>query len=247
MSVLEFLGLLLAGVGAGLFGGVAGLASVISYPALLATGLAPVSANVTNTVALVFSGLGTTLASRPELRGQRARVRALCQAGLCGGVVGAVLLLVTPSTLFARAVPVLIGISSAAVLLPRPAPHPDGVTRDRPWTLGAVFAISVYGGYFGAAAGVMLLALLLATTVETFAQSNALKNLVLGSANLVAAAIFAVAGHVHWLAVVPLAAGFFGGGLLAPRVVRRAPTRLLRLLVAAAGVVIAIRLGLEAY
>ena len=113
--------------------------------------------------------------------------------------------------------------------------------------VAAVFAIAVYGGYFGAAAGVMLLALLLATTAETLAQSNAMKNFVLFLANLCAAVIFAVVSSVHWLLVLPLAIGFFLGGLAAPAVVRRLPTGPLRLVIAAAGLGIAIKLGWQAY
>jgi uncharacterized membrane protein YfcA len=200
MSIVEAAGLLLAGLAAGLVGGIAGLASIVSYPALLAVGLSPISANVTNTAALVFSGAGATLGSQQELRGQRRRVRVLGVAGLCGGLLGATLLLLTPSDTFAKLVPWLIGLSSLAILLPRPRAHPTEPAPDRRWVVGSVFGIAVYGGYFGAAAGVMLLALLLATTSETLPQSNAMKNLVLFGANLVAAVIFSVRGSVHWLA-----------------------------------------------
>lgn len=247
MSIAQALGLVLAGIGAGLFGGIAGLASIISYPALLAAGLSPVSANVTNTVALVFSGLGSAVGGRPELRAQRHRVRTLGRAGLAGGLLGAGLLLFTPSTAFAKLVPILIGLSSLAVLAPRPKAHPVGPTRDRPAVVAGVFAIAVYGGYFGAAAGVILLAVLLATTTETLPQSNAMKNFVLFLANLVAAVIFALASSVHWLLVIPLATGFFVGGLAAPKVVRRLPTGPLRLVIAAAGLAIAIKLAVQAY
>lgn len=247
MTILEAAALVLAGIGAGLFGGIAGLASIISYPALLAVGLGPVSANVTNTVALVFSGLGSTLGSRPELRSQRHRVRALATVGLLGGLVGAGLLVLTPSGAFAKVVPILIGLSSLAVLSPRPKAHPAGLSKDRPAVVVGVFAISVYGGYFGAAAGVLLLALLLATTAETLPQSNAIKNLVLWLANLSAAVIFALVSSVHWLYVLPLAVGFFIGGLTAPRVVRRLPAGPLRIVIAVAGLAIAIKLAGQAY
>lgn len=247
MTIMEVAGLTLAGVGAGLFGGIAGLASIISYPALLAIGISPVSANVTNTVALVFGGIGSAIGAGPELRPQRHRIRTLGAAGLLGGLTGALLLLLTPSGAFARLVPILIGVSSLAVLLPRPRSHPIGLPKDRPVVVGSAFAISIYGGYFGAAAGVMMLALLLATTAETLPQSNAIKNLILALANLCAAVIFAVASSVHWLLVLPLAFGFFLGGLGAPWVVRRIPTGPLRLVIAAAGLGIAIKLGLQAY
>ena len=105
----------------------------------------------------------------------------------------------------------------------------------------------MYAGYFGAAAGVLLLALLLATTAQTLARNNALKNLLLGIANGVAAVAFVLFGPVHWAAVVPLAIGFLVGGRLGPIVVRRAPAGPLRTVIACAGLVLAIHLGLDAY
>ncbi|MEO6501798.1 MAG: sulfite exporter TauE/SafE family protein [Jatrophihabitantaceae bacterium] len=247
MSAYEFALLMLAGVAAGLTGAVTGLASVISYPALLATGLSPVIANVTNSVALVFSGLGSTLGARPELRGQARRMRTLGLAGLLGGAIGAVLLLLTPAAAFERAVPVLIGFASLCVLIPRPRVQRHHSGSDARWVVAGVFAVSVYGGYFGAASGVLMLALLLSATTESLPISNAIKNAVLGLANGIAALGFILFSDVRWLAVLPLALGFFAGGWLGPRLVRRLPAGPLRLLIATAGVLVAIRLGLQAY
>jgi uncharacterized membrane protein YfcA len=247
MSGSEFLLLLLAGVAAGLAGAITGLASVISYPALLAAGLPPVTANVTNTVALVFSGLGSTLGGRPELRGQGRRMRTLGLAGTLGGALGAVLLLVTPADAFERVVPVLIGVASVCVLIPRPRAQQHHSGSDARWVVIGVFAVSVYGGYFGAAAGVLMLALLLSATAESLPNSNAIKNAVLAVANGVAAIGFICFSDVRWLAVLPLAIGFFAGGWVGPLVVRRLPAGPLRLLIAAAGVLVAIRLAVLAY
>lgn len=247
MSGLEFALLLLAGVGAGLVGSVTGLASVISYPALLAAGIAPVTANVTNTVALVFSGVGSSIGARPELAGQGHRLRALGVAGLLGGTTGASLLLVTPSGSFVRVVPFLIGAASLCVLAPRPPADRQHSGTDARWVVVAVFAISIYGGYFGAGAGVVLLALLLSATAESLPQSNAIKNAVLAIANGVAAIGFILFSDIRWLAVLPLAIGFFAGGWLGPKLVRRLPATPLRVAIAVAGVAIAIRLGLQAY
>lgn len=247
MSGLEFALLLLAGVGAGLVGSVTGLASVISYPALLAAGIAPVTANVTNTVALVFSGVGSSIGARPELAGQGHRLRALAVAGLLGGTTGASLLLVTPSGSFVRVVPFLIGAASLCVLAPRPPADRQHSGTDARWVVVAVFAISIYGGYFGAGAGVVLLALLLSATAESLPQSNAIKNAVLAIANGVAAIGFILFSDIRWLAVLPLAIGFFAGGWLGPKLVRRLPATPLRVAIAVAGVAIAIRLGLQAY
>jgi len=247
VSSTEFALLLLAGAAAGLAGGTAGLASVISYPALLAAGLPPVAANVTNSVALVFSGAGSSLGARPELRGQGRRMRVLGVAGTLGGALGAVLLLLTPAGTFEKVVPVLIGAASACVLIPRPRAPRHTTGSDARWVVAGVFGVSVYGGYFGAASGVLLLALLLNATPDSLPVSNAIKNAVLALANGIAALGFAFFADVRWLAALPLAIGFFAGGLLAPMVVRRLPAGPLRLLIATLGVAIAIRLGLRAY
>jgi uncharacterized membrane protein YfcA len=254
VSPLEFGFLVLAGFGAGLTGSIAGLASLISYPALLATGLPPVTANVTNTLALVLNSVGSVSASRPELRGQARRLVPLAVAALLGGVVGAVLLLLTPSGAFERIVPFLIAGASAAILVQRPPrelaeeghrEHP--VPRDPGWLTVGTFAIAVYGGYFGAAAGVLMLAMYLLGTGETLPRGNAMKNLILGVANSVAAVGFVVFTSIAWSAALPLAIGLFAGGLIGPRVVRRAPQKLLQRVIAVAGLGLAVRLGIQAY
>jgi uncharacterized membrane protein YfcA len=250
MSVGRAIALILAGVGGGLSGSIAGLASLISYPALLAIGLPPVTANVTNTVALVFSSTGSVLGSRPELAGQRIRVRQLAIAGMIGGGCGALLLLVTPADSFERIVPVLIALASVAILarrrlvdeLPPHAPHRAG-----PGVVSAVGVVGIYGGYFGAGAGVMLLALLLIATGEPLPRCNAVKNVVLGLANAVAAIGFAVFGHVRWSVVLPLGAGLLVGGRLGPVIVRRSPAGTLRAVIAVAGLGLAVKLGYDTY
>src|SRR4051794_41204447 len=123
MTVLEFGFLVVAGIGAGLTGSIAGLASLISYPALLAVGIPPVTANVTNTVALVLNSVGSVSASRPELTAQGRRLRRLAVAAVLGGGVGMALLLLTPSGAFERIVPWLLGGPSAALVGRRP-PRP---------------------------------------------------------------------------------------------------------------------------
>jgi uncharacterized protein len=238
-----------AGFGGGLAGSIAGLASLVSYPALLAVGLPPVTANVSNTVALVFSSIGSVSGSRPELSGQRPQAWRLGAVAIAGGVSGGALLLLTPSSDFALIVPWLIGLASLAILIRRNPARPAPTELHRPtWVLIAgVYLVAIYGGYFGAAAGVLLLALLLVSTAEPLARSNALKNLLLGLANAVAAVAFVVFGPVRWSAVVPLAAGFMLGGRLGPIIVRKTPAGPLRALIACAGVALAVHLGLDAY
>ena len=252
-----------AGVAAGLSGSIAGLASLFSYPALLAAGLPATSANVTNTVSLAVGSLSSVGSSRRELAGQAATARRLGAACAAGGAVGAGLLLVTPAGVFERIVPFLVGGASLLLLLgPRRAqpspdldPHPERTRGAREeaaagrgvGVTAAVTAVGVYGGYFGAAAGVMMLALLLTALPEPLSRVNALKNVLLGAANVIAAAGFALFGPVDWSAVVPLTAGLLVGSWLGPAVVRRLPATPLRVAIALAGMGLAVKLGVDAF
>ena len=232
----------------GLTGSIAGLASVATYPALLAFGLPPVTANVTNTVALVFNGIGSAWGSRPELAGQGGWLIRMAPVAAAGGVAGAVLLLTTPADAFEKVVPVLLAVASLAIVAPRGTPHPG--RRRRAVVVAeviAIFGIALYGGYFGAAAGVLFLALLLNAGADSMAHANAAKNVLLGLANTVAAALFVILAPVHWAAVIPLGAGCLIGSRLGPVVVRHAPATPLRILVGVAGLVLAVKLGFDAY
>ncbi len=246
MSIGRALFLVLAGVGGGLSGSIAGLASLVSYPALLAVGLSPVTANVTNTVALVCSSTGSIIGSRPDLVGQGPRVRQLALAGIVGGMCGGALLLSTPADSFERLVPFLIGAASITMLARRrivaSAATADGPHRVNTGVVVGVGVIGVYGGYFGAGAGVMLLALLLFATGDPLPRCNGVKNVVLGLANGVAAICFAVFGDVRWAIAAPLGLGLLVGGRLGPIVVRRAPQAPLRIGIAMAGLGLAVKL-----
>ena len=254
MSGWEFGFLVLAGIGAGLTGSIAGLASLMSYPALLASGLPPVTANVTNTVALVLTSVGSVSASRPELKGQGRRLLPLAVSAVLGGAAGAVLLLLTPSEAFERIVPFLIAGASAAILIQRPprdlaiqgARHHAGA-HDSWWLPLGTFAVGIYGGYFGAAAGVLLLAMFLLGTGENLPRGNAIKNVILGVANAVAAVGYVFFASVAWSAALPLAIGCLVGGRLGPRVVRRAPQGALRRVIAIAGLALAVHLAIQAF
>lgn len=238
-----------AGVAAGLAGSMAGLASLFSYPALLAAGLPAVSANVTNTVALTLNGVGSAAGSRLELTGQGMTVRRFGLVAALGGAGGAALLLLTPSEAFERIVPFLVALGSVVLILqPRiraaAARHREGT--DLRTVLG-LFVIMIYGGYFGAAAGVLVLAMLLVSLPVSLLQGNALKNVLLGVANAVAAVAFAIFGPVVWSAVLPLAAGVLAGSWAGPAVARRLPAAALRIGIGLAGLGLAVTLAIDAY
>jgi uncharacterized protein len=241
--------LVIAGVVAGVAGSVAGLASLVSYPALLAVGLPALTANVTNTVALIMYTVSAASFSRSELAGQAGRLRRLALITAVGGAAGAALLLSTPARVFEQLVPLLIGAASLVLLLqPAITRRTGGVVDERsPALLAGVFAVGVYGGYFGAAAGVVLLALLTVSVAEPLARLVAARNVSLGLANAVAATGFALFGPVRWAAAAPLAAGFLVGGSIGPGVVRRLPGARLRVAIAVLGLGLAVRLAVDTY
>lgn len=228
----------------------AGLASLVSYPALLAVGLQPQTANMTNTAALLFVAIGAAAGSRPELAGQGSRVAGFGAATLVGGATGAVLLLTTPARAFELVVPWLIAGAAVLLLLsPGIVRAHGGATGQggRPVLVLAVFAVSIYTGYFGAGAGVALLAIMAVMMPEPLARVNAVKNVTSGFSNVVAAAIFTAMGSVAWDAAAPLAAGLLAGGAVGPRIVRVLPATLMRWIIAAAATGLAASLAVRAY
>jgi uncharacterized membrane protein YfcA len=228
-----------AGVAAGAVNAVAGGGSLISFPALLATGLSPLSANATNIVAVLPGYVGSAAAYRRELRGQRHRALRLGVVAALGAVAGAGLLLASPAALFETIVPFLV-LAACGLLAAQPLlrPHPGG--RDHHGLVPATFAAAIYGGYFGAALGVMLLAVLGAMTAEDLQRANALKavlSLVIAAASAVLLALF---GPIDWGAAGIVAAGSLVGGHAGGTLARRLDATLLRWAVVAIGVALAI-------
>jgi uncharacterized protein len=205
---------------------------------------------------MVLTGVGSVSASRPELRGQGRRLVPLALAAVLGAVAGAALLLLTPSEAFERIVPWLIGGASMAILIQRPPrelalegtlAHAGRPHRDQWWLPLAVFAVAIYAGYFGAAAGTMMLAMFLLATGEGLPRSNALRNVIIGVANSVAAIGFILFASIVWSSALPLAIGLLPGSLMGPWIVRRAPQTALRRIIALAGLGLAVHLAVEAY
>jgi uncharacterized membrane protein YfcA len=240
VSLLQFALLVVAGFFAALIGVVSGLASLVSYPALLVAGVPPVAANVTNTVALVAAGAGTTAKTAAVLykRGKQLAWWSLLAA--IGGSIGAALLLLAPAESFEAVVPFLVLLAAAALLLQPRLRKLAGRTEFPVLLPLGICLIAVYGGYFGAGAGVMFLAMFLVTTSEGIWITTVLKSFLLGIANLIAAIGFALFGPVHWLAALALAVGMFVGGWAGPAVVARLPPNGLRIGVAIAAIGLAV-------
>ena len=241
--------LAVAGAVAGLVGTAGGIASLVSYPALLLAGVAPLQANIANLVALVACWPGSAVASQPELRGRAPWLRRWGAVAALGGAAGSVLLLVTPPGVFTRVVPFLVAAGSLALLgqpwlAARPSWRPDA-GWGRLLLPSGIAALSCYNGYFGAGSGVLTLALLLLTTEPLLARANALKNMTVGAATVTSAVLFAVLTRVDWGAVAPLALGLFAGSLAGPWVARRVPPAVLRWLVTLSGLALAVHLWLN--
>jgi uncharacterized protein len=247
MTPLEALVVTVAGMLAGSMNAIVGAGTLITFPVLLAIGYPAVVANVSNTIGLVPGVFSGVLGYRRELAGQRDRLIRLGLAGALGGLTGAVLLLSLPAAVFDAVVPVLILLGVALVLAQPYLTRFVGRRRDPPSHGGpllvtGVYLVGVYGGYFGAAQGVLLLGLLGLLLAEGLQRANAAKNVIALLINLVAALLFIAVAEVAWLPVVLIAAGSIVGGYLGARVGRRLPEMWLRIVVAVVGITVAVRL-----
>jgi len=220
MTTRDFLLLGLAAFGAGGVNALAGGGTLLSFPALLALGVPPIAANVTNAIALCPGYFGATLAQRRHLEGQSQWVRACMPAAIAGGLVGAFLLLRTHERTFQALVPYMLCIASLLLALQervkafaiRQTGGAAEPYRSRVLPALAVFVAAVYGGFFSAGMSVILLAVLAVTIHETFARLNALKQIAAFSVNVAAAAFFLFSDQVIWSAVLVMALGALLGG-----------------------------------
>jgi len=235
-----------AGLGAGAVNAVAGGGSLISFPALLAAGYPPVTANVTNALAVLPGYLGGSLAYRRELAGQRGRIRALALTSAVGAAAGAALLLVTSEDLFEAVVPWLILAACGLLALQPRAAAIAHRLRERGGRCGtlalhtALFAAAVYGGYFGAGLGIMLLAMLGVFLDDELQRLNALKSVLSLLIAVVTVAGFALFGPIAWDAALVVGAACLVGGAAGVHIARRLPAHVLRAVVIAYGVGVAI-------
>jgi uncharacterized membrane protein YfcA len=245
----ELVAIAAAGVAAGTINAIVGSGTLITFPTLLAFGFPPVTANVSNNLGMVPGGVSGTWGYRRELAGQSRLVRRLVPMSLVGAAAGALLLLWLPAQAFQAIVPVLLAVSVVLVLVQprlqrrmmRRLEHPEArVGRfHAPVLLSGTLGAGAYGGYFGAAQGVLLMGLLGSLVPEPLQRLNAVKNVLAFVANSVAAVIFLVVArqHIDPAAVGLLAAGSLLGGLLGSRFGRRLSPRALRAIIVVVGVV----------
>ncbi len=248
MGVLEAIAIFAAGVAAGTINSVVGSGTLITFPVLLAFGYAPVIANVSNTVGLVPGNASGAFGYRQELVGQRGRALPLACMSLIGSAIGATLLLTLPASAFKEIVPVFIAAALILIVFqPRISKWLDarggGVTDHAgPTATAGVFAAGVYGGYFGAAQGILVLSILSLSVDDSLTRLNALKVVLVGIANLVSGLVFVFFAHVAWAAAGLIAGGSVIGGLLGARVGRRLSPKVLRGVIVVVGVVAIVRL-----
>jgi uncharacterized protein len=237
-----------AGIAAGGINTIVGSGTLISFPVLLGIGLSPVTANVTNAVGLFPGSFVGAYGYRRELSGQFRRATILGVASMLGAIAGAVLLLTLPSAAFDAIVPVLIVLALVLVVFGkrmtawltsrgRAPGHHIGPTL---WL--ATLGCGVYGGYFGAAQGVLMMGLFGLMLAEDLQRQNALKNVLTGLVNLVAAIVFVITAHIDWAAAGFVAAGAIVGGVLGAKVGRRLSPTVLRAVIVAVGIVAIVKL-----
>jgi uncharacterized membrane protein YfcA len=250
MSPLAALAIFAAGLAAGTINVIVGSGSLITFPTLLALGYPPVLANVSNTVGLVPGSISATVAYRRELVGQRKRLVQLGSASLLGGLIGAILLLGLPHSVFKAAVPALIAL--AAVLMAVQPRMSTGLERRGPrrahgggaLMLG-VFLTGIYGGYFGAAQGVILIALLAIFIDDDLQRLNGTKNALALTVNAVAGIYFIATTHISWSVAGLIAAGSIIGGQVGGHIGRRLPVPVLRWAIVTVGLGVAAGLAVE--
>lgn len=258
MHPLQYAAIILAAFAAGAINSVAGGGTLLSFPTMLWVGLPPITANATNTVALWPGSLGGVIGFRRELRGVRDLALLLLGPSLAGGIAGALLLLRTPSHLFEHLAPYLVLAATLLLAaqepigrrLPRRGEPAAPGARSRTWAAGAVafqFVVALYGGYFGAGMGILMLAALGLLGLSDIHQMNGLKNLLAIAINGVAAAYFIAAGAIVWNVAIVMAIASIIGGLTGARVAHRVGREVIRRTVIVIGLAMAASLLVRLY
>lgn len=220
---------------------VAGGGSFLSFPALVFAGVPPISANATNNAAMWVGTIGSARGYREEVAAHRGLLLPMIGVSVAGSLIGACLLLATPQELFERLIPWLLLFATLVFAVsPRITRRSAAPPRHAPWQIVVQFAVAVYGGYFGAGMGILMLALLAFSGLPTFNAQNAIKNVLAVSINGAALLPFVIARIVDWRFAIPMALIALLGGYLGARFFRRAPEALARTVVVAIGAVMTI-------
>ena len=249
MTAPEAAAIFAAGAAAGTVNTIVGSGTLLTFPVLLAFGYSPVTANVSNTIGLVPGSIAGAYGYRAELGGQGRRALRLGLVSIAGGITGALLLLALPASAFKSIVPGFIAAALVLVLVQPWLAHRLAARHGHPLAVrGALpvglYAVGVYGGYFGAAQGILILALLGLASSEGFQRINGLKNVLAGLTNLVAGVVFVIAAHVSWPVAGLIAAGSVLGGQVGARIGRRLPPSALRALIVGVGIAAILKLVL---
>jgi uncharacterized membrane protein YfcA len=248
VPVINYIIAALAAVLAGFINALAGGGTLITFPVLVALGLPAVSSNITNTVALLPGYLGGTLSQAEDLKGQKKRLWMLIPAGLLGGLVGGILLLMTGEKLFTSLVPFLILLASTLLALQVPLRNwlarsrKDGKTQStsEAWAFVPIFFAAVYGGYFGAGLSVIILAVLGVILGDSLTRLNALKQAIAFATNIAAALFFVFSGQVNWLVALVMMVGALLGGAIGGKLASKIKPVVLRWLVVSVGFIVGV-------
>ncbi|TPR19582.1 sulfite exporter TauE/SafE family protein [Apilactobacillus timberlakei] len=229
MTFSTIIFLIFIGIISGIINSIIGMASLISYPALISVGIPPVLANASNTVALISSGISSTLSSLKELRGHWKQVTPVILLNAIGGLIGSVLLLHSSNAAFSKIIPFLIFFAACSILIPKKQKLDQNKKSNGLFFEYLILGlVGIYVGYFGAGAGVIMIAVLSRISESPYNVYNATRNVATLASNLVASIIFILVANLYWKEIIILAIGLFIGGFIGPKIVRYIPTKIMK-------------------
>ncbi|WP_225349320.1 sulfite exporter TauE/SafE family protein [Fructilactobacillus fructivorans] len=248
--ILKYVLLIIAGIFSGIMGTAVGLASVISYPSMLAAGLSPIVASVTNIVGFAFSNMSAVASSQRELKGRgKTILKVVIFAGL-GSAIGSLILLKSSNKSFADIAPVVIMLSGLLIMWPK-SKKQQTETHLSLWgkalTAIALTVVGMYLGYFGAGGGILIMAILLRALNESYAVDNAIRNVMSLVMNWISAIIFIFTIQINWPVLITLTIGLIIGGYIGPAIVRHIPSNIMKYGVGILAILLAIYLGIKTY
>lgn len=244
-TILYLLGMSLI---AGILNGTVGMAALTLYPMLLSVGIPPITANATNTIGLLFSGSSSVLSSRRELKGHWHQALLITLLNALGGVLGALILIHSSNASFKRVVPFIIFLAGVMILTPKK--DPDQATHRKlaqGFGYALIMLVGLYIGYFGAGAGLLMIAVLSRIVAGPYATYNAMRNLASLVNNTVTSIMFIFSMPIAWWVLIPVCIGLFTGGFLGPMIVRLIPSHVIKTAVGIFAIGLAVALFYQAY